>query len=216
MPSHKIHLKIAQDVNKKLKLDNDSIMLGSVLPDLTINRRHALSHFQDVNGELYYIARPELFLEKYKDTLNNPISIGYLIHLLTDRYYSYNFYQKYFNFKDNKPEKLKHKYSYINNVKKFKRKLYYQYDEYLLKHGLVEKFKNSDIIDLIPKYQELAFDKQFLKEYIQETNDEIDYYFTEIDKTYKIKDQKYFDNLYNGCLEYILKYFNTKINKDIF
>lgn len=45
MPSHKIHLSIAQEVNKKLKLDNDSIMLGSVLPDLTIEHNHGLSHF---------------------------------------------------------------------------------------------------------------------------------------------------------------------------
>ncbi len=46
MPSHKIHLSIAQEVNKKLKLDNDSIMLGSVLLDLTIEHNHGLSHFQ--------------------------------------------------------------------------------------------------------------------------------------------------------------------------
>ena len=46
MPSHKIHLSIAQEVNKELKLNNDSIMLGSVLPDLTIERNHGLSHFQ--------------------------------------------------------------------------------------------------------------------------------------------------------------------------
>lgn len=46
MPSHKIHLGIAQEVNKKLKLDSDSIKLGSVLPDLTIKHNHGLSHFQ--------------------------------------------------------------------------------------------------------------------------------------------------------------------------
>lgn len=40
MPSHKIHMYIAKKVNEKLKLDLDSIMLGSVLPDLTINKNH--------------------------------------------------------------------------------------------------------------------------------------------------------------------------------
>lgn len=44
MPSHKIHLTIAQEVNKKLKLDNDSIMLGSVLPDLTIEHNKNFKH----------------------------------------------------------------------------------------------------------------------------------------------------------------------------
>ena len=34
MPSHKIHLSIAKIINDKLNLDLDSIMLGSVLPDI--------------------------------------------------------------------------------------------------------------------------------------------------------------------------------------
>ena len=84
-----IHIKIACDINKKLKLDNDALMLGSVLPDLTNNRRHILSHFQKINDEYYRLANYYQFIKEYKDTLNNPISVGYLIHLLTDRYYSY-------------------------------------------------------------------------------------------------------------------------------
>lgn len=46
MPSHKIHLGIAQEVNKKLNRNTDLIKLGSVLPDLTIEHDHGLSHFQ--------------------------------------------------------------------------------------------------------------------------------------------------------------------------
>jgi len=40
MPSHKIHLEIIKRVNDKLNLDLDSVMLGSVLPDLTISKNH--------------------------------------------------------------------------------------------------------------------------------------------------------------------------------
>lgn len=50
MPSHKIHLAIAKKVNDKLKLDLDSVMLGSVIPDLCIGRNHTISHYQ--NGKL--------------------------------------------------------------------------------------------------------------------------------------------------------------------
>ena len=211
MPSHKIHLKIAEDINKKLKLNNDAIMLGSVLPDLTINRRHALSHFQEINGELYFLANPDEFIKKYPNTINNPVSIGYIIHLLTDRYYSYYFYKKYFDFKDNKPYKLKSEYNKITDLKNFKRKLYYQYDIYLLKHNLISKFENYEVINLIPNYQGMDFDKQFLKEYIEKNNEEIEYHMANIDKAYRIKEQKYFDDLYNGCLKYILKYFDTEL-----
>ncbi len=38
MANHKIHIKVALNVNKKLKIDNDSIILSSVLPDLTITK----------------------------------------------------------------------------------------------------------------------------------------------------------------------------------
>ena len=37
MPSHKIHLAIAKKINEKLNMDLDSLMLGSVLPDLASN-----------------------------------------------------------------------------------------------------------------------------------------------------------------------------------
>lgn len=47
MPSHKIHLAIAKKVNDKLKLDLDSVMLGSVMPDLCISRNHTISHYQN-------------------------------------------------------------------------------------------------------------------------------------------------------------------------
>ena len=50
MPSHKIHLAIVKKVNDKLKLDLDSIMLGSVMLDLCMGRNHTISHYQ--NGKL--------------------------------------------------------------------------------------------------------------------------------------------------------------------
>ena len=45
MPSHKIHLEIVREVNKKLKLNLDMIKLGSVLPDLINEKTYELSHF---------------------------------------------------------------------------------------------------------------------------------------------------------------------------
>lgn len=45
MPSHKIHLAIAKRVNEKMSKDLDSLMIGSVLPDLTISRNHDISHY---------------------------------------------------------------------------------------------------------------------------------------------------------------------------
>ena len=44
MPSHKTHMSIAIEANKYLNFDNDLIMLGSVLPDLSIDHTHRVSH----------------------------------------------------------------------------------------------------------------------------------------------------------------------------
>jgi hypothetical protein len=68
MPSHKIHIKIVQDLNKVLKLDNDSIMLGSVLPDLTITKDHGLSHFQYIDDN-YSIDKIDILQKLYDDCL---------------------------------------------------------------------------------------------------------------------------------------------------
>ena len=91
MPSHKIHLSIARAVNKKLKLDNDSIMLGSLLPDLTIEHNHGLSHFQYEDVYPKNLANADEFIKKYPDKKDD-ISIGYIIHLLTDKFYNDTYY----------------------------------------------------------------------------------------------------------------------------
>ena len=94
MPSHKIHIKIAQDLNKELKLNNDLIMLGSVLPDLTITKDHGLSHFQYIDEYPYNLANADEFIKKYPN-MKDDVSIGYIIHLLTDRFYNDWYYKNY-------------------------------------------------------------------------------------------------------------------------
>lgn len=65
MPSHKIHLVVAKKVNDILNLDLDSVMLGSVLPDLT-ETNHMLSHFQNGKEGIDGTANPDLFIKNIK------------------------------------------------------------------------------------------------------------------------------------------------------
>lgn len=204
MPSHKIHMAIAQIVNKELKLNNDKITLGSVLPDLTIMKNHGLSHFQYIDEYPYNLASADEFVKKYN--MFDDISIGYIIHLLTDKYYNYRYYNDFYDFKDNKPYKLKEEYSYIDNIKKFKHDLFESYDIYLLKNVLIEKINDISIINFIPNYDDIKFDKDYLSEYILKSNDEIDYYRNNLDLNYEIDNQYYLDELFNGCIKYVEKY----------
>lgn len=194
MPSHKIHIKIAQDINEKLKLDNDSIMLGSVLPDLTTTKNHGLSHFQYKDEYPYNLANADEFIKKYPN-MNDDISIGYIIHLLTDRFYNDWYYRNF---------KLKG----INKTKEFKHSLFESYDNYILKHFKLNKFNDIEIINKIPNYQDLEFDEKYLTDYIDKFNNEIDN--SEIDNNYTINNLDSLNKLYNDCLLFILNFLEER------
>ena len=53
MPTHKIHLAVAKRVNDIIKMDLDSIMLGSVLPDICEEKDHSVVHYQFGLNYLY-------------------------------------------------------------------------------------------------------------------------------------------------------------------
>lgn len=195
MPSHKIHLSIAQEINKKLKLDNDSIMLGSVLPDLTIEHNHGLSHFQFEDIYPKNLANADEFRKKYPN-MNDDISIGYIIHLLTDKYYNDVYYHT--------------DIIGIEHNKNFKHNLFDSYDRYLLKHKKVNKFTNIDVINRIPLYKDISFDIEYLKSYINKLNSEIDN--TYYDEDFKVDYQDFLDELYNGCIKYIFDNIDKGVN----
>lgn len=192
MPSHKIHTSIAIEVNKILNKNEDMLKLGSVLPDLTISHDHGLSHFQLDYEYPKNLANADEFIKKYPD-YKDDISIGYIIHLLTDRFYNDTFY-----------------HSNIEGIeynRKFKHKLFDTYDELLLKHNKVSKFNNKDIINEIPDYKDLSFDKEYLNVYIDNYNNDIEN--TIIDNNYNVKFNDFLDELYYGCIEYIIKNINN-------
>lgn len=83
MASAVIHLCVAGDINKRLKIKNcNDFLLGSIAPDISkvVNTSRDLSHFIDRSKSIY----PDInkFLEKYK--LDNDFILGYFVHLYTD------------------------------------------------------------------------------------------------------------------------------------
>ena len=96
MASAVIHLCIANEVNKYLKWNNDLILLGSIAPDISkqIGQPKEISHFLDHTNE-DDIPNLERFLKKYRNDLNNPFTLGYFIHLLTDKYWFRDYIYKY-------------------------------------------------------------------------------------------------------------------------
>ena len=102
MASAVIHLCVAKKVNEKLKMDEKMIALGSIAPDISkqIGQTKVVSHFLDGQNE-DEIPNIDRFVKKYRNELNKPFEMGYLIHLLTDKYwfrdYVYNYISRYEN-----------------------------------------------------------------------------------------------------------------------
>lgn len=100
MASAIIHLCVAKEINKYLKMDENYLLLGSIAPDISkqIGETKEISHFLDHSNE-DDIPNIDRFLAKYRSELNNPFEMGYFIHLLTDKYwfrdYVYKFIERY-------------------------------------------------------------------------------------------------------------------------
>lgn len=86
-----IHICVAKEVNKKLKMDEKQLFLGTIAPDISkhLGKTKYKSHFLNTLEE--DIPNMDKFLEKYKDELSDPFIMGYYIHLFTDL-----LWQKYF------------------------------------------------------------------------------------------------------------------------
>ncbi len=221
MPTHKIHLAIAKQVNDTLKLDLDSILLGSVLPDICDNEDHKIAHYQVGEKDLEGLANPDKFVEKYKSKLNNPIMIGYLIHLLTDRYYNEYMFKHFYIYDENDNGigmylKGKKKLLDADTRKDLKHRELFLYDSWLLNNGYVPKFNNTKCIEKVLDFDEAKFNRKKLEEYILSSNRDIDKVniFRKLKiYPYKITTKKELDSVYNNCINYILDYFK-KINNE--
>lgn len=85
MASAMIHIAVANEINKVLKMDTRKLLIGSIAPDMgkLIGREKLITHFLDPNVA-DDIPQMEKFVEKYKEYLNDPFVLGYYIHLYTD------------------------------------------------------------------------------------------------------------------------------------
>ncbi len=210
MPSHKIHMYIAKRVNETLNMNLDNLMLGSVLPDLTIDRNHKLSHFQADGHGYDNLANPDKFLLKYKDKLDNEIMIGYLIHILTDRFYNKYVFDNYIIFDNNYAIGIKKDNEIIypehRLIWKYKKNDFWKYDEYLINNGYISKFKNINVINDIPDLGDVKYDKEFLQQYIINANMDVDDPSRIKIDNYIFMNKEQLDKVLDLCVLYIIDY----------
>lgn len=218
MPTHKMHMAIANEVNKYLKLDDDMIMIGSVLPDLTMDKRHRASHFKNGEEGVEGTANPYKFLLKYKEKLKNPVMVGYLIHLLTDRYFNSYVFQNYYIYDENTHligikfhnEKV---LLPIEKIRYEKHRDFYVYDKYLVEHNKVKSFSSTSCIKNIEDTEDAKFDTELIKKYIENANLDLEkaskgMFFKQLGCEYKVMTLDDLNKQFDLCVAQILKFFS--------
>ena len=95
MASTIMHMAVADLLYKKIKdkinINYYEYILGSISPDISkiINESKEKSHFLDDCNDIPNI---EKFVEKYNNDLNNSFTLGYFIHLYTDKLFYEDYY----------------------------------------------------------------------------------------------------------------------------
>lgn len=98
MPNWGEHLLIANKLLKKIKINENLFLFGNILPDVQDGFLvkdisnivpHKINHY-DFNSKRVY----ENFYDSYCKKMDNPIIIGYLIHLITDFLWNDMFYNE--------------------------------------------------------------------------------------------------------------------------
>lgn len=97
MPSSIIHLCVAKEVAKQIKVNKEEFFYGNILPDQAIVKNYSQKdklHFYkkttigDITKENVCL---EDFLKDHKDDLNDSVSLGVYSHFITDYLWIENF-----------------------------------------------------------------------------------------------------------------------------
>ncbi len=82
MPNMSGHMAIAKRVSELLNINDKDFYIGNLLPDLYLDKTK--SHYK-IQGKKYLI--PDIDYYKKNHNLSNKKNLGYLCHLLLDKYY---------------------------------------------------------------------------------------------------------------------------------
>ena len=215
MPTPMLHVAIAKKVNEKLLLESDLLYIGCLMTNWT-NVEYHVSHFKSEDEGIEGLSKPDMFVEKYKHKLDNPIVLGYLIHLLTDRFWNkYMVNNVYLYDNENQVVGVKTKSKKELNIPPesihvLKAKTYTQYDNYLMSNNMVDIIKEK-VLDL-PGVEEIKITREELDKKIDEYNKEVkDFkknrsFLGLSNNRYSLINQKEFEQTLERCASYVYSY----------
>lgn len=185
MASAIMHICVAKEINKILNLNEQDFFIGSIAPDLgkLINENKNKTHFIDSKNE-FDQPNIEAFLKKYSIDKNNSYDMGYLVHLLTDKYYFRDYipiyinnYIKKYNIQNLTYTDLKNiiynDYTRINTnlVNHYELNIYFMYNEITYPSSQIEEIPTDKLYILINSISNILLNSYTLKPVILEENE---------------------------------------------
>ena len=215
MPTPMMHIAIAKKVNEKLSLEEDLLYIGCLMTNWT-NVEYHISHFKEEHEGIEALSNPDKYISKYQDKFIDPIVIGYLIHLLTDRYWNkYMLNNVYLYNNENEVVGIKTKGKKdlnLSQVSKYelKKKTYDNYENYLKGKNLVDSIKEKVLA--LPHLDEIKITIEELDQKIYEYNKllkeqkkKINFLIFNKNK-YTLINQKEFEDNLERCAGYVYSY----------
>lgn len=210
MPSLITHLRIGQNVNKTMNLPKEEFYLGNLLPDIVKNENHKITHYS-----CNRIPIVNEYLNELNDTKLSAVELGYLCHLLTDKFYNEFIFKNYIKLDNNSLIRIKINEKYVNQdeetINKLKHSVYENYDSFILINNLIEPFVSTSFIKKIemPRINTFSFDKDYLKEKVQELNYKIENTDKNHINNYVFSSQDELDKVFLDCCNYILEFISN-------
>ena len=170
--------------------------------------------------EEYIDAKKNIF--KYQKELNNPLMMGYLLHLITDKFYNTYMFENFFIYDQAGNDiglkiKGKEKILPFKKIKYYKHREFDLYDKWLLNNNKVPSFTSKECIDKVKNIDVATFDRERLSSYIDSHNKDVskNNFFKKLTiYNYKLTTKKDLDNQLELCLKEIINYLN-KIDKSL-
>lgn len=212
MPSWPIHIALAHKLNKQLKL-NDDFILGNIMPDVLDGYVIKPSNKTEKKQSHYYSNKkinPENFVKENKNELHNPIILGYLIHLLTDKFYNEETAKHFINENNNLYVVLNDNTKAPKNLETFgmKHQDLDKYGKMLAQNNLLGNkiILNNNTFNNIKHLKQFNYNTSDIENTIKIINDWIYNKINITNKEYKLYSQKELDEIYENCYQYILNY----------